>query len=121
MWLSVAFCTLLLGFRSALTLPLNATVIPDHLNPGNGSLLSPLNWWPVCVSPDKQPAWSGSMSSTNCSLALLGLKLSAHQYGMQNYMFYSKEFVKSGIEGGFSLPAGWIYGEPREPKLLIDL
>ena len=61
------------------------------------------------------------MSSTDCTMALLGLKLSTHQYGMQDYIFYSKESVKSGIEGGFSLPNGFIYGEPPEPKLLVGL
>lgn len=111
MWLSVAFCSLFLCFWSALTLPLNATVISDHLKLGNDSPLSPLNWWPVCVSPEKQPAWSGSMSSTHCTMALLNFKLSVHQYGIQNYVFYSQEFVKDGIEGGWSLPIGFISGD----------
>ena len=121
MWLPVAFYSLFLCFCSALALPLNTTVIPDQLELGNGSLLSPLNWWPVCVSPEKQPAWSGTMSSTHCTMALLNLKISVHQYGIHNYMFYSQEFVKDGIKGGWSLPVGSISGEPSEHKILIDL
>ena len=121
MWLSVAFYTLFLYFWSALTFPLNTTVIPDQSELSNGSLLPPLNWWPVCVSPEKQPAWSGTMSSTHCTMALLNLKISVHQYGIHNYIFYSQEFVKDGIEGGWSLPIGSISGEPSEHKILIDL
>lgn len=121
MRLSVAFCTFFLCFWSALTLPLNATVIPDYLNLGTGSLSPPLNWFPVCVSPEKQPAWSGFMSSYHCTMALLNLKLAVHKYGTKDYMFYSQEFVKSGIEGGWSLPSGSISGESSEDKLRVDL
>ena len=54
-------------------------------------------------------------------MALLNLKFSVHQYGMQNYLFYSREFVTDGIEGGWSLPIGSISGEPSEDSLLNDL
>lgn len=121
MRLSVAFCTLFLYFWSALTLPLNATVIPDYLTLSGGSLLSPINWFPVCVSPDKQPAWSGSIESSHCTLSLINLKHAIQQFSEQNYFFYSREYVKSEIEGGWGLPSGMIYGEPSEDRLLIDL
>ncbi len=61
------------------------------------------------------------MSSTHCTMALVNLKLHVHQYGMQNYIFYSQEFVAGGIEGGWSLPSGSISGAPSKHKLLIDL
>ena len=121
MRISVAFGTLLLCFWSALTLPLNVTGIPDLLNFSVGSLLSPINWFPVCVSPDKQPAWSGSMEPSHCTMALLNLKHSMKQFGEQNYFFYSREYVKDGIEGGWGLPGGMVYGEPSEDTLSMDL
>ena len=121
MRLSVAFCTLFLCFWSALTHPLNATVVPDVLALSAGSLVSPINWFPVCVSPDKQPVWSGSLDSSNCTLTLVHLKHALHQFGGQDYFFYSQEYVKSGIEGGWSLPRGMIFGEPSEHKFIIDL
>ena len=121
MRLSLAFGTLFLCFRSALTLPLNVTVIPDHLTLSAGSLLSSINWFPVCVSPDKQPAWSGSMESSHCIMTLLNLKHFIQQFGEQKYFFYSREYVKDGIEGGWGLPGGMIYGEPSEDTLFMDL
>ena len=121
MRLSVAFGTLFLCFWSALTLPLNATLIPDHLTLSAGSLLSPINWFPVCVSPDKQPVWSGSIDSSHCTMTLLNLNQYIQQFGEQDYYFYSREYVKDGIKGGWSLPSGMMYGEPSEDRLLIDL
>lgn len=121
MRLSVAFGTLFLCFWSALTLPLNVTVVPDHLTLSAGSLLSPINWFPVCVSPDKQPAWSGSIESSHCTMTLINLKQYIQQFGEQNYSFYSREYVKGEIEGGWGLPSGITYGEPSEDRLLIEL
>ena len=110
MRLSVAFGPLFLCFWSALTLPLNVTG-SDHLTFSVGSLLSAINWFPVCVSPDKQPAWSGSMESSHCTMTLLNFKHATQQFGEQNYFFYSREYVKDNIEGGWGLPSGIRYGE----------
>ena len=60
------------------------------------------------------------MNSVHCTMALLNLKFLVDQYGKPDYMFYSRKYVKDGIEGGWSLPIGSISGELLEDKLFID-